>query len=153
MSLDSFNTEIQISGSSEDIFKALTVNIAGWWTELSNSATENGDKLTVRFEDDTLWVMQVCDVEKNSRVTWNVIQANHDLSSLKVADEWKGTSILWEIVPASQGSHLKLTHHGLVPKLECYEICNGGWTYFLDSLKKLIETGKGHPYSQGLLNP
>jgi hypothetical protein len=42
------------------------------------------------------------------------------------------------------------THIGLVPEYECYEACNQGWTHYIqNSLKSLIETGKGLPNAKG----
>ncbi|MNR62456.1 hypothetical protein D3C85_1844870 [compost metagenome] len=39
---------------------------------------------------------------------------------------------------------------GLVPEYECFEVCQAGWTNYIEnSLKKLIETGKGLPNATG----
>jgi hypothetical protein len=43
---------------------------------------------------------------------------------------------------------LQVTHKGLVPEYECYEICENAWTgYIQDSLRDLITKGKGKPNS------
>jgi hypothetical protein len=39
-----------------------------------------------------------------------------------------------------------MTHQGLVPEYECFEICRDAWTsYIQNSLHDLIVTGKGQP--------
>ncbi|HEX8958974.1 MAG TPA: hypothetical protein VF770_04050, partial [Solirubrobacterales bacterium] len=40
------------------------------------------------------------------------------------------------------------THVGLVPAWACYDVCRDAWgMYVRDSLRSLIETGKGMPSS------
>lgn len=146
MSDRSYSTEIVVSIQPELVYKAITEDIDKWWTELSNQALEAGDKLVVRFEKNTSWVMTVSEANPNRSLTWKVAEANHDLANLSKKDEWKGTTIKWEIVENKNGSKVILTHHGLVPKLECFDICQTGWNYFLGSLKDYLETGKGYPY-------
>ncbi|GAA6135818.1 hypothetical protein NBRC116188_26080 [Oceaniserpentilla sp. 4NH20-0058] len=146
MSEESFSIDIQIENSPSEVFSALTVNIDRWWTKYSNTGSKNGDTLKVEFEGDTAWVMELQGVQENSKLSWSVISAHHNLSSLRKTDEWKGTNIQWEIDKTESGCIVKLTHNGLIPSLECYEICNNGWQYFLGSLKQFLETGEGYPF-------
>ncbi len=148
MSRQSYSTEILISTKPESVYKAITKDIDKWWTELSNQAVQIGDQLTVRFEKTTSWVMTVTEAFPNRSLVWNVVEANHDLDELVEKDEWKGTAIKWEIAENEAGSKVTLTHQGLVPALECYEICHEGWGYFLGSLKNYLETGKGYPFKK-----
>jgi len=144
----SYSTEILISAKPELVYKAITENIDKWWTELSSPAVQVGNRLVVRFEMNTSWVMTVSEANPNRSLNWKVVEANHDLENLSKKDEWKGTTIKWEIVENKNGSKVTLTHQGLVPKLECFEICQTGWNYFLGSLKDYLETGKGYPYKE-----
>jgi uncharacterized protein YndB with AHSA1/START domain len=146
MSGQSYSKEILVSVKPETVYKALTKEIDKWWTELSNQAVHAGDRLTVRFEKTTSWVMIVSEASPNQYLTWKVTEANHDLEGVFAKDEWKGTSIKWKIEKESSGSKITLTHEGLIPALECYEICQTGWDYFLGSLKNFLESGKGNPY-------
>ena len=147
MSEKSFSIDVQIKESPKKVFSALTVHVNQWWTEHSNTATKVGDVLTVEFEDDTTWVMELLQVDDNSRILWRVVSAQHNLAWLVKKDEWQDTEILWQIEETDLGCKVSLTHNGLTPSLECYEICNDGWQYFLGSLKQFLETGKGHPFS------
>jgi hypothetical protein len=43
-------------------------------------------------------------------------------------------------------TQIRFTHVGLVPDYECYDLCRDAWgTYIRDSLRSLIQTGKGRP--------
>jgi uncharacterized protein YndB with AHSA1/START domain len=148
MSRQSYSTEVFISIKPDLVYKAITKDIDKWWTELSNQALEVGDQLVVRFEKNTSWVMTVSEAIPNRSLVWKVVEANHDLENLSKTDEWKGTTIKWEIVENKTGSKMTLIHHGLVPKLECFEICQAGWNYFLGNFKDYLETGKGYPYKE-----
>ena len=148
MSGRSYSSEILVSVKPELVYKAITRDIDRWWTELSNQASQVGDQLVVRFEKNTSWVMTVSEAIPNRSLVWTVVKANHDLEDLTKKDEWKGTTIKWDIVDNKNGSMVTLAHQGLVPKLECFEICKAGWNYFLGSLKDYLETGKGYPYKE-----
>lgn len=150
MSGQSYSTEIIVSVKPESVYNAITKGIDKWWTELSNQALQVGDQLIVQFEKTTSWVMTVSEAYPNRSLVWKVAEANHDLEDITKKDEWKGTTIKWEIVENEIESKITLTHEGLVPALECYEICEAGWGYFLGSLKNYLETGKGYPYKQSI---
>ena len=150
MSGQSYSTEIQISAKPESVYKAITKDIDKWWTELSNQALQVGDPLVVRFEKTTSWVMTVSEAIQNRSLVWKVTEANHELDGISAKDEWKGTTITWNIDETETGSKITFTHEGLVPALECYDICEAGWDYFLGSLKNYLETGKGNPYQQAI---
>lgn len=142
----SYSREIKISTRPAAVYQALTSQIDKWWTESANEARQIGDKLVVRFEKRTCWQMIVSEASKNQLLIWEVLEANHDLDNITKKDEWKGTTIRWTIESAEAGSKLILTHQGLVPALQCFEICQSGWDYFLGSLKSYLETGEGYPY-------
>lgn len=92
--------------------------------------------------------MEVSEAIQNRSLVWKVAEANHDLEGITKKDEWRGTTIKWNIVEYETGSKVTLTHQGLVPELECFDICQAGWGYFLGSLKDYLETGKGYPYEE-----
>jgi len=64
--------------------------------------------------------------------------------------EWTGTTISFDISQKGDKTHIRVTHHGLVPEYECYDICSNAWTHYIqDSLYNLIVTGIGQPNSSG----
>jgi hypothetical protein len=76
-------------------------------------------------------------------------QHHHAPDALSKTDEWVGTSIDFHLHANENGStNLHFEHRGLVPSLECFEICDRGWTHFLGtSLRGLVETGVGQPFA------
>ncbi|MBT8401200.1 MAG: SRPBCC domain-containing protein [Rhodothermia bacterium] len=142
----SYSTVIQIFAKPESVYKAVTCEIDKWWTTSSNEALEPGDRLVVCFEKGTRWVMAVAEAVPDESVVWEVVEAYHNLESVQATDEWKGTTIQWRIGGEEVRTDVTLIHQGLVPELECFEICQAGWGYFLGSLKSYLETGTGYPY-------
>ena len=143
-----YSNQISINVKPELVFKAITKEIDKWWTELSNKINKVGDQLIVHFEDSTFWKIDVIEFIPNSSIEWYVESANHNLENLSRKDEWEMTRIKWEINENENGSTLTLIHDGLIPNLECYNICKAGWNYFLGSLKDYLESGKGRPYKK-----
>lgn len=143
----SYTTVLQVTASPARVYSAITQHIDQWWTQLANEATHVGDILEVRFEEATAWRMRVEEAAPNQVVVWYVIDASHKLQNLATYDEWKGTTIRWKIANVDAGSAITFAHEGLVPALECYDICQRGWDYFLGSLKRFLETGTGSPYT------
>lgn len=55
----------------------------------------------------------------------------HRHAELKNKDEWKGTKIIWDISSRDAPTTLTVTYQGLSSDIECYEVCEKGWTQFL----------------------
>lgn len=144
----SYSKVFSVNVSPELVYKAITEQVDKWWTELSNKATKVGDKLLVQFEENTSWGITVSQVVLNQFLAWKVVEANHGLEILSTFDEWVGTEIEWEIKETEKGSKVIFKHNGLVPSLECYEVCENGWNYFLESLKEFLQTGEGKPFKK-----
>ncbi len=146
MSTTDYSRAFQVGASPALVFNAITVEIDKWWTIYSNIADKLNAKLTVRFGETTFKEMLVTELDENKKVTWKVIKAFIDIGELSKKDEWVDTEIVWEITPIQQGSKIHFVHKGLIPEFECYSACEGGWNYFLDSLKNYLETGQGTPH-------
>ena len=64
--------------------------------------------------------------------------------------EWVGTTVRFGIEPLGENrTRLNFRHAGLVESMECYGSCSNIWGYYLQSLKRLCETGKGDPFAGG----
>ena len=145
MENNDFTTTVAVNKPADAVLSALTVGITKWWThDFTGSADKAGDAFTVRF-DKTFMTFTVESANENE-VKWQCTDANTDAPGLDVKDEWIGTSILWQIEPVANGTQVTLTHYGLSPEVECYEICRAGWHQFTASFVSLLNTGKGMPF-------
>lgn len=147
MNTNEYTRRIVVSSSPNDAYKALTSGFDKWWTLDSDSISTAGDTITFKF-DTTYWVMRANTVSPNY-IELECIEAHHihDGLPLSILEEWKGTKLKWEIDEQDGSTIVSLTHEGLVPSLDCFEICKEGWDYFfVTSLKKYLDEGKGSPF-------
>lgn len=89
---------------------------------------------------------KIKEIIPNSKLVWYVEDSLIDILELENKREWIGTTIIWEITEKNSNAELLLTHLGLHPDIECYQICTNGWKEFTASLKAHLETGKGTPF-------
>jgi hypothetical protein len=88
--------------------------------------------------------MKLTEVVPGQKVVWLVL--DNYFKFTKDKSEWKGTKVIFDILPKGDQTQIRFTHEGLVPQYECYEICREAWTsYIRESLRNLITTGKGQP--------
>lgn len=146
MSKTNYSKELNVNATPNMVYKAITSEIDSWWTIHSNKADKLGSILTVRFGETTIKEMIVTELIEDKKLTWKVTKAHIDIKELTAKDEWVGTEIKWSISNAGSGSKILFTHIGLTPQFECYDACEGGWNYFLDSLKSYLNNGKGTPH-------
>jgi uncharacterized protein YndB with AHSA1/START domain len=144
----SYTREITVSATPEAAYKALTTDFNKWWTIDCNPIHKSGDTITFRFGP-SYWKMQAIKLEPSKQVELKCIEAHHIHAGLHlpILDEWEGTTLEWQIEQSTDKTVITLTHEGLVPSLNCYEICEQGWDYFfVSSLKQYLDTGKGMPF-------
>jgi len=85
----------------------------------------------------------------DSSVELECIEAHHVHKGLpsSILNEWKGTRLTWKIEKQEDKTKITFVHDGLVPSLDCYEVCEQGWDYFfVNSLSAFLDTGKGMPF-------
>ena len=148
MSAQDFTTTILLDKSPEEVFKAIQ-NVRGWWSEEIEGKTANGgDEFKYHYEDIHRCKIKLIEVIPNQKIVW-LIEENY-FSFTKDETEWTNTKAVFDISKQENKTKLTFTHVGLVPEYECFEVCKSGWTnYIQNSLKKLIETGKGEPNATG----
>lgn len=149
MTAPSFTTTLLVNQSPAEAFNAIT-NPRGWWSENIEGGTEKlNDEFDYHFEDVHSCTMKLTEVVANQKVVWLVLDNYFKFTTDK--SEWIGTTISFEISKQGDQTKIVFTHHGLVPAYECYTICEGAWTnYIQNSLGSLIATGKGLPNAKGV---
>ncbi len=141
-----YTNSVEINKSQEIVFESLTQHIPKWWTETFEGTSANqGDTFTVRFGT-TKKTFVVEELLPNQKIVWRCTNANLEHPQVKNKQEWKDTTIIWELFPQELTTKLVLTHRGLTHEMECFEICEKGWATFLTSLYTFINSGSGLPY-------
>ncbi len=143
-----YTREIVVSNTPVEAYKALTTGFNEWWTTGCNPVSETGDKITFKFGS-TYWVMRASNLIPEKLVELECIEAHHVHDGLpsSILNEWKGTKLKWKIQKQEEKTKIVLVHEGLVPSLECYEVCEQGWDYFfVNSLRQYLDTGEGSPF-------
>ena len=89
------------------------------------------------FSGETFVDLEVVELEPHARIVWQVTGGNLHWQTDKT--EWKGTRIVWEIASKDGTTEVKMTHVGLSPDLECYDVCKPGWDFHVGtSLHKFL---------------
>ncbi|MBP8822980.1 MAG: SRPBCC domain-containing protein [Flavobacteriales bacterium] len=144
MNTMNYSRELAVPNTPQAVHEAIT-RVTEWWTiNMDGNTTAKGDEFTVQFGDVHLTKQRVTEAVPGKRIVWLVTEAH--LPWLKDLQEWKGTEIVFGIMPTAEGARLTFTHIGLTPAVECYAQCEKGWDYFIGtSLFKLLTEGTGQP--------
>lgn len=148
MNTPDFTTTILVDKTLNEAFNAIN-NVRGWWSEeIVGSTDKLNDEFTYHYEDVHRCQMKIIEMIPDKKVVWLVLDNYFNFTKDKT--EWTGTKIIFEIAEKGDKTQICLTHLGLVPEYECFEICKGGWTHYIqNSLRSLIATGKGLPGAKG----
>ena len=138
---------IVVDKNPAEVFDAIN-DVRGWWTENVEGCTHNlNDEFEVRFGDVHYSKQKLIEVIPGSKIVWLVTDSN--LSFIEDKTEWTNTRISFEIAVENNKTHVMFTHLGLTAAIECYDACSNAWNdYIKNSLRKLINTGKGEPTLQ-----
>jgi len=144
MSTTDFTTTILVDQTPQQVFNAITDPRAWWSEEIEGSTDKLNDEFDYHFEDVHRCKMKLIEVVPNKKLVWLVLENYFKFTQDK--SEWTGDKIIFEITPQDNKTLLRVTQEGLVPEKECFEICQGAWTtYIQKSLYNLVTTGKGNP--------
>ena len=139
-----FTTTFTVDQTPREVFLDIN-NVRGWWSEnIEGSTGKPGDEFTYRYKDVHCCKVRLTEVIPDEKVVWLVVD-NH-FSFTKDKNEWKDTTITFEIAKRGDKTEVRFTHRGLVPEYECFDICSNAWgSYINGSLRNLIATGEGKP--------
>jgi len=143
MKKQDYTISITANATTQEAFKSIN-NVSKWWTEnLEGSSQKLHDVFTVRFGE-TYVTVKIVELIPGRKIVWHVTDCNKPW--LKDKKEWKDTKISFEISEKDSKTQINFTHLGLVPEIECFEVCSNAWgQYIQKSLLSLIGTGKGQP--------
>lgn len=136
-----YHKTISAKITPEEAFTYIT-DVSHWWTSHFKGKTSRlNDTFNLTFGENT-FSFKVIESIPGEKLVWLVTDCN--MPWLTDKKEWKGTNLVWNIAKKTDKTTITFTHIGLVPEVECYDICNIGWNNYIGkSLPSLIETGKG----------
>ena len=143
-----FTTSFIVDRSPAEVFAAIN-NVRGWWAEEIHGPTDClGAEFTFQHQDVHRSTQKIIELLPGEKVAWRVVDSN--LGFVKNdKHEWTGTEVVFDIAQKGKQTEVRFTHIGLVPRFECYGGCSGAWGFLInDSLRALVETGKGQPYKK-----
>jgi hypothetical protein len=144
MEKKNYTAIIEVDKTPEEAFKSIN-NISGWWTEKLEGDSENLNGIfTIHFSAESFVTHKLIEVVPNKKVVWLVTDCFLPWFADKT--EWTSTKMSFEILMEGDKTQIIFTHIGLVPEVECYDMCIKGWDqYIKGSLFKLITEGAGEP--------
>lgn len=142
MKQDNFTYSFTSSKSAKEIFELL-LHIEQWWSGLyeetiKGKSQQLNDEFSFKagggMHDTT---QKLVELIPNKKIVWLVTKSN--LTFLSKPDEWTNTKLCFDINSNGDKTTVTFTHDGLTPQIECYNACSGGWTGYLDNLKKKLK--------------
>ena len=135
---NNFEYHFTTKSAPADVFMFLK-NPRNWWMGIYGETIEGkSDVLNDEFSFSAgngahFSRQQLIELADNRKIVWEVTDSK--LSFLEKTDEWIGTNFSFEIEQTNGLTTVTFTHHGLVPEIECYTSCTGGWTQYLTKLQ------------------
>jgi hypothetical protein len=139
-----FNCSITANVAAEEAMEAVS-KVAEWWAkDVTGVAEKLNDEFTVHFSGGSFVKFKITEFVPETRVVWAV--TNCYLPWLNDKTEWTGTNVIFAISTENNLTAIHFTHQGLVPQVECYDMCVKGWTqYIAGSLLKLLTESVRQP--------
>ncbi len=131
---------VTIEAAPERVYEALTTQagLAGWWSTKVQVEPGQGGLVRFRFVDDFHPQMRVTALAPDRRVAWTC-EAGHP--------NWQDNTFSFELDPRGGGTGLMFVQvYAQELGDEVYGVYNFNWGYYLESLRRLCETGKGVPF-------
>jgi uncharacterized protein YndB with AHSA1/START domain len=146
MKRNDFTAAITVSKSPQEVFKAITADVAKWWggKDLEGSSIKLNDEFIIHHPGAHYSKQKLVEVIQDKKIVWFVEEGIlHWLKKDK--HEWTNTKMIFEIIVEAGKTVLHFTHEGLIPEKESYEKCSQGWGMVIkDWLFKFIEDGVAH---------
>ncbi|HSB08422.1 MAG TPA: SRPBCC domain-containing protein [Blastocatellia bacterium] len=131
---------VRVHATPQKVFQAVTTaeGLAGWWSTSVRFQPGVGGIVDFRFTADFNPKMEVTRLDPNQRVEWKCVAGHNNWQdntfSFELRDSGGETDLMFKQVYAQELSD------------EVYGTYNFNWGYYLASLKRLCETGRGTPF-------
>ncbi|QHT66369.1 SRPBCC domain-containing protein [Rhodocytophaga rosea] len=144
MTTQDYHIRLTVEATEQEAFNCIN-KVSQWWTEnLEGSSQQLNDEFSVHFGDVHYSKQKLIEFIPGKKVVWLVTDSK--LNFLEDKQEWTNTKISFELANNGNETDIRFTHFGLVPTVECYNVCTPAWDqYIKGSLFKLVRDGKGIP--------
>jgi hypothetical protein len=144
MSEKSYSTTFSVDKTPAEVVEAIA-DVRGWWSkDVEGPTDKQGEEFYYHTGDSHKCNIKVTELVPGQKVSWLVVKNFFDFT--EDSTEWTGTTMDFEVTGGDDGSEVRFTHNGLVPTYECYDVCTGGWDFYIGkSLPEFIETGSRQP--------
>ena len=128
-----------IDALNEEVYKALTTieGLQRWWTTQTTGDTTLQGVIKFRFGERYFNHMKVESLIENKAVQWKCIDG---------AEDWINTFISFELDTNENKTRLRFTHGNWQENNDFYAQCSFTWARYLESLRQLVQKGKGQPF-------
>jgi hypothetical protein len=138
------STRITVNRTPAEAFAAILDPRAWWGKDIEGNTGVLGEDWTYRYKDIHYSKHQTVELAPGRKVVWHVVDGT--LNFVRDKSEWTGTDLVFDIAEKDGRTEVRFTHRGLVPTVECFDICSDTWGGLITgSLRNLIETGVGNP--------
>ena len=130
-----FTTRILVDQSPKVVYKTV-LNVRAWWQGLhgetikGNTSDLHGEFTYHAGAGAHYSKQKLVELIPDRKVVWLVTESK--LTFLKEQDEWTGTKISFEISKVGDKTEIRFTHVGLVPTIECYDVCSQVWSQYIE---------------------
>lgn len=127
---------VRINAPLEVVFEKISTSegIESWFTDAVFSNDQVTGDLNLQLWGNTNF--KVVEMSPPSRIVWHCISEDNP---------WYGTDIVFDLKSESEKIVVIFDHFGWPEISDFYRDCATSWAYFLESLRLLIEEGKGTP--------
>ncbi len=146
MSTSDFSITLITEQSPQEVFNSIK-NVRAWWSGLYGETFEGeSEKLNDEF---SYWAgdgahyskQKLIELVPDKKIVWLVTDSK--LNFLKDKTEWTNTKLCFEVSEKDNKTQICFTHFGLLPKIECFDICSTVWTQYLqEGLLPLVASAK-----------
>jgi hypothetical protein len=142
MEKKNFQSSITASISANEATKKIS-KVPEWWgVTFSGDSEKQNDKFVVKMGGDSFFNFTITELIPGKRVVWLVTDCHMPWISDK--KEWTNTKLIFDLSESKGGTMVNFTHEGLTPDIECYKLCEPGWSHWIrTSLLSYFTTGKG----------
>jgi uncharacterized protein YndB with AHSA1/START domain len=128
---------VRIRATPESVYPrvASTDGIAEWFTRAVSPDYRLGGKLDLHFGEERV-SFAITELKPPSRIVWHCTTAGNS---------WFDTDIVFEFEAQGDRTVVRLDHKGWPDVTDRFRDCSMSWAYFLESLRSLIEEGRGTP--------